>query len=168
MRNLKFKRYNIGQSFEPGVAEKDTLHLVPISINPLIVEVYDVDSFGNVAKVNSDDWQSNKELIINQIDSFKKQTERFEELIEIKYGKSDERPADLDITNIGYKYFDTDLNRYISWNGTNWITGEATETEYGIVKKMITQSESIASTVTELKNDFNMLLQKLKNSNMMS
>lgn len=63
MRSLKFKRYSVGQEFNHQTAERDTLHFVPVSIDPIVIKVYDVDQYGNVATVQTDNWGENKESI---------------------------------------------------------------------------------------------------------
>ena len=71
MKNLKFKRYNVGDSFEPTTAEKNTIHLVPVSTEPLTVKAYDVDEYGNVAEISSDGWGENEELILGELEKYK-------------------------------------------------------------------------------------------------
>ena len=68
MKNLKFKRYNVGEAFEPTTAETDTIHLVPVSVNPLIVKAYDVDEFGNVAEIVNDKWVEERENVMEELE----------------------------------------------------------------------------------------------------
>ena len=53
MKTLKFKRYKINDPFNLQTAERDTVHIVPTSLNPLTVIMYDVDAYGNVAEVST-------------------------------------------------------------------------------------------------------------------
>ena len=68
MKNLKFKRYNVGEVFDPSIAETETIHLVPVSVNPLVVKAYDVDEFGNVAEIVNDTWLEDKENVIKELE----------------------------------------------------------------------------------------------------
>ena len=67
MKNLKFKRYNVGEVFDPSTAETETIHLVPVSVNPLIVKAYDVDEFGNVAEIVNDKWVEERETVMTEL-----------------------------------------------------------------------------------------------------
>ena len=67
MKNLKFKRYNVGEVFDPSTAETETIHLVPVSVNPLIVKAYDVDEFGNVAEIVNDKWVEERENVMTEL-----------------------------------------------------------------------------------------------------
>lgn len=62
MRNLKFKRYKLGESIDFTNAQKDTIHLVPIGSDPLIVKAYDVDAFGNVAELGEFSSKEKQEI----------------------------------------------------------------------------------------------------------
>lgn len=48
-RVLKFKRYKVGEPFDPSTAQRDTIHLVPDTVEPFTVKMYDIDIYGNVA-----------------------------------------------------------------------------------------------------------------------
>ena len=54
MANLKFKRYLIDEEFDPETAERNTLHFVIVKQEPLVVNIFDVDSKGNVALVTGE------------------------------------------------------------------------------------------------------------------
>lgn len=71
MKNLKFKRYNVGEVFEPTTAETNTIHLVPVSTEPLTVKAYDVDEYRNVAQISFDGWQENKDIILEEFEKYK-------------------------------------------------------------------------------------------------
>ena len=115
MKNLKFKRYNVGEVFDPSTAETETIHLVPVSVNPLIVKAYDVDEFGNVAEIVNDKWVEERETVMTELSKL--------------------TPATL--------------------------------TEEGLVKQLLNQNDSSATTVEELLTDFNNLLLKLKEAGIM-
>ena len=68
MKNLKFKRYNVGEVFEPTTAETETIHLVPFSTEPLVVKAYDVDEYGNVAEIVNDKWTEDKDNVMKELD----------------------------------------------------------------------------------------------------
>jgi hypothetical protein len=42
------------------------------------------------------------------------------------YGPSDKRPTSLGALHPGYRYFDTDINTLIVWDGTQWLTLDRT------------------------------------------
>lgn len=85
MKNLKFKRYNIGEVFESTTAQKNTIHLVPVSVDPLVVNMYDVDEYGNIAEISFDGWKENKQLFLDEINK-----------ISLKYNDASEtEPSDI-------------------------------------------------------------------------
>ena len=54
MKNLNFKRYSLNETFDVNNAQRDTIHIVPVSLNPLIVKMYDIDGNGNIAEISND------------------------------------------------------------------------------------------------------------------
>ena len=41
-------------------------------------------------------------------------------------GATADRPADLSSDDAGFQYFDTDLGKYIVWNGSDWANMDGT------------------------------------------
>lgn len=109
MKTLKFKRYNVGDSFDPTSAEKNTLHFVPVSTEPLTVKIYDVDEYGNVAEASFDGWAENKKLVFDEIKKIKDETIKFKK--EIVIGEiepnstvsfTEELPDEKELNELGY------------------------------------------------------------------
>lgn len=53
MQTLNYKRYKLNEPFNPATAEKETIHFIPVSLDPLVVRMIDVDKWGNVAEIST-------------------------------------------------------------------------------------------------------------------
>ena len=88
----------------------------------------------------------------------------------ISSSTTENRPTYLTASDAGFIHYDSTISRSIVWSGTSWIdsSAPATTSTFGTVKKAATQANSTATDIAGLVNDFNALLQKLKDAGIMS